>query len=245
MGFGFSDITDSIGLTGGDDALKAQEADNKRRWKWIEEQTGLAIEDLERLYNLGDAYRNRVTNDTLAYMSGHIIPQMDYFQQGNVDAQRLWAAAPQQYQNALFGHPVDYSAFQVRQYDLPEPGTFDTSLPTYSDKPQPQQSPYQAPNQYPASGGRQGGGINPMQAGDMALSQTSYTGPSLGQWAALATAIKGADKANWPSDGLSPSGQVHTYAQLGENLWNNGIKKPVKAIDKGVSSIADWLGGLF
>lgn len=233
---------------GADKAIREQRKDNRYREGVIREMLGMANDATNKHLDYGDAYRTRVTNDALAHYGGSIVPSMDYFQRGNVGAQEILAIAPQQYQNALFGQPIDYSGLQTQQYALPDPATFQMSLPTVNpNAAQPQQShTYQQPNQAPAVP------LNTaMQAAQFAGGGSGTGQPGGGQaanWAALAAAIQQANKKNFPSDGLSPAGQVHTYAQLGENMWNNGVKKPAEAfagaVDRGVASLADFLGGL-
>lgn len=132
MGF-FSGISEKI--FGGTDnsAQKETLKSNERRQQFIEDQTGLAIQDIAQLYPMGDQYRNDAYNKAMALIGNAAIPQMDYFQQGNVGAQQMLINSMPQYQNALFGMPVDYSQFQPVQMQLPSPSAFQASLPDISE----------------------------------------------------------------------------------------------------------------
>lgn len=65
---------------------------------------------------------------------GQSLPaQTQAFQQGNVGAQQQLINALPQYQNALFGAPVDYSQFQPTQIQSPDLSFFQQQLPQFTD----------------------------------------------------------------------------------------------------------------
>jgi hypothetical protein len=118
-------------IFGGTDnsAQKEQIRANKRAQEFIEQQTGLAIQDIAQLYPMGEQFRNDAYNQAMGLMGASALPQMSYFQQGNVGAQNALIGAMPQYQNALFGNPVDYSQFQPVQFQMPSPSAFQAQLP--------------------------------------------------------------------------------------------------------------------
>ena len=120
-------------VLGGTDnsAQKEQIRANERSREFIEEQTGLAIRDAASLYPAGDQYRTDSYNAALKLLGDSVIPQMDYFQRGNVGAQQTLINAMPQYQNALFGYPIDYGQFQAVNLGLPDQSAFQVQMPEY------------------------------------------------------------------------------------------------------------------
>jgi len=89
---------------------------------------------------------------------GQSLPaQTDVFQQGNVGAQQALINALPQFQNAILGGQVDFSAFQPTQIQAPDLGFFQQQLPQFTDPfaPPPQQQVTTIPTQ--------GGNINPSE----------------------------------------------------------------------------------
>jgi hypothetical protein len=146
-------------LFGGTDksAQKLTQQDNAQRQAFIEQMQGQTRGDYLGLAPGMEQNANMGFQSALD-MYGQFVPQqMDVFQQGNVAAQGHLLAGMPQFNNAIMGLPVDYSAFQPTQlnYDaswaqqqLPQFITTGDLLGGQSQQPQ-------------AQGFGQGGGTNP------------------------------------------------------------------------------------
>lgn len=127
-------------LSGSDNSgQKNQRKENRRAQQYVEGQLGYAIDDVNRGYDFGDQYRTDTFNNALNLIGGGTYGEMDYYNRGNVAAQQNLINSMPQYQNALFGMPVDYSRFMAKDLGMPNRPEFNAQLPN--------------PNSYPGYGG--------------------------------------------------------------------------------------------
>jgi hypothetical protein len=97
----------------------------------IREANAQARQDIERLSPLAQENLMRGNQAALSIFGGLAPAQMDVFQQGNVGAQQALLSGLPQMQNALLGAPVDYSALQTQQLQMPDLGFLNTQLPNF------------------------------------------------------------------------------------------------------------------
>jgi len=99
----------------------------------IKESTEQARQDLFKLFpaaqeNIGLGFQGALD------VFGQSLPaQTNVFQQGNVGAQQALISALPQFQNAILGNQVDFSAFQPQQIQTPDLGFFQQQLPQFVD----------------------------------------------------------------------------------------------------------------
>ena len=117
-------------LSGSDNSgQKNQRKENRRAQKYMEGQLGRAIDDINRGYDFGDAYRTDTYNMALDNVGRGAYGEMDYYNRGNVAAQQNLVNAMPEYQNALFGMPVNYANFMAVDLGMPNQQDFSARLP--------------------------------------------------------------------------------------------------------------------
>ncbi len=130
MGF-LSGITK--GLFGGSDdsSQQSQAKANAQTQAYIEAQAKLARGDAGQLYDQGDAARNSGINLAMALMGQSMPEQMRMYQQGNMEAQRLYSAGQPAYQDAILGMGAPQQAQAPFQMQLPPASSYQTQLPSF------------------------------------------------------------------------------------------------------------------
>lgn len=103
------------GIFGGtdDSGQKAQIRANERTQRFIEEQAGLARDDVNRLLPMAADSARSGYESAFGLMQGIAPQQIDAIRQGNISAQENLLAGLPQMQAALLGGPVDNSVFQI------------------------------------------------------------------------------------------------------------------------------------
>ena len=122
----------------------AQSADNAQRQQFLEQQSGLARTDANRLFNQSNTDRNLGLQGALDFIASGFAPQVDAFQQGNIGAQQTLGQGQQNFQNAILGRPV--------QPFTPQRVNVDTSFLQNLSLPQFQQNQPQQPQQFDLAG---------------------------------------------------------------------------------------------
>lgn len=116
-------------LSGSDNSgQKNQRKENRRAQSYIEDQLGLSVGDVNQYYPVADQYRTDAYNQAMNLIGDGGYQQMDYLRRGNVGAQDMLINSMPQYQNALFGMPVDYSQFQSVDLGMPDRSAFNAQL---------------------------------------------------------------------------------------------------------------------
>lgn len=96
----------------------AQERANLATERFIREQTGLAREDVQRLFPAAQELRGEGFAGALELIGAGVGPTLEAFQAGNVGAQRALASTLPQIQNALLGLPT--TGFEPTALDIDE-----------------------------------------------------------------------------------------------------------------------------
>lgn len=119
MGFlsGITDVFKDVGDTLFGDpnqSLNAQQKSNNRSQEFIEEQTGIARDDVNRLYRQSQQPLQQGYQAAIDAMGGTARQQIDTTARGNYYGQEALLAGLPQFQNAILGNPVDNSTMQPK-----------------------------------------------------------------------------------------------------------------------------------
>lgn len=93
-------------------AAQSQAGENQANRDYIERQTAEARADINRLYPQVQQYRQGGHQGALQALQGAMPEQARLLNQGATAAHSQLLAGMPQFQNAILGAPVDYSAFQ-------------------------------------------------------------------------------------------------------------------------------------
>jgi len=128
MGFSWSDAVGFTGLEdawdfvdqnvlGGasKDAAKQQAAALGQSLEEVRAGKNRARDDIMRLFPQAQDTAMTGFQNASQLLAGTLPQQMDMYNQGNMNAQQTMLAGAPQYQNAILGGPIDYSAFQPKQ----------------------------------------------------------------------------------------------------------------------------------
>ena len=134
-----ADLFDTIFGGTDDSAQKEQILANRGARKEIEEQAGVAKEDVRSIFPVAQESRQQGFQGALDVLGQSVPQQIGAFQQGNVQAQQALLAGLPQIQNAILGNRVDLSGLQPQQVQF-DPSFLQQQLPDF-----PQVAPRPAP----------------------------------------------------------------------------------------------------
>jgi hypothetical protein len=106
-----------------DDAINAQQAQNRENNEFIREQAAKARQDIIPLYDASRGVLRDTAGASLDLLKGLTPEQIDLAARGNIAGQETLLAGLPQVQNAILGMPVDMGALQTT--DLRTPGMLD------------------------------------------------------------------------------------------------------------------------
>ena len=127
----FDDIIDTI--FGGTDtsAQEAQQAANEAAARRIDASTAQARTDILDLFPKSDVARSQGFQGALDVLGPAILSQINATQQGSLGAQQNLLAGLPQFQNAILGGQIDFSALQPSIVE-PQTGFVNQALPGFS-----------------------------------------------------------------------------------------------------------------
>ena len=112
------------------DAARAQERASREAQDIIREQTSAARNDVLSFFPRSEGNILSGFQSALDLFGQSLPAQTQAFQQGNIGAQQQLIAGLPQIQNALFGQPVDFGAFQPTQVQA-DTSFFQQQLPEF------------------------------------------------------------------------------------------------------------------
>lgn len=123
-------------------AAKAQTQALEQGQAFTREGVEQARQDLFNLFPAAQQNLQQGFQGALDVFGQSLPAQTNVFQQGNVGAQQQLLAGLPQFQNAILGNQVDFSALQPTQLQTPDLGFFQQQLPQFANPfaPAPQQN---------------------------------------------------------------------------------------------------------
>ena len=123
-------IGSAVNYKSNKDAQKSQQKASDKATAQIEESTGSARDDINRLFPQAQQTAQQGFQGALDVFGQSLPAQSDVFQQGNLGAQQAILQGLPQIQNALLGNQVDFSQFQPFQVQQPDMSFFQQTLPS-------------------------------------------------------------------------------------------------------------------
>lgn len=114
-------------------AAKAQTQAIQQGQAFTREGVEQARQDLFKLFPAAQQNLQQGFQGALDIFGQSLPAQTNVFQQGNVAAQQQLLAGLPQFQNAILGNQVDFSALQSTQLQMPDLGFFQQQLPQFID----------------------------------------------------------------------------------------------------------------
>ncbi len=122
------------GIFGGtnDSSQTAQIEANRSSEQFIRQQAERARNDVLNIFPAGDEARNQSLNQALAIFGQSAPAQADAFAEGNTAAQAALLGGLSQFQNAILGRSVDFSALQPTRITPDFSSIQNVALPDFS-----------------------------------------------------------------------------------------------------------------